>query len=124
MSYCRMADDSDVYVYPDSRGGFTCCVTVATRAEMLAHLEEHRANGDLVPERAIERLRAEMEAEASGLWDEYGRPLHPHTGNTVCPKCGENDEVGSSFDDAWCCHCGWRGSLTELRRRSTREAPT
>ena len=52
------------------------------------------------------------------LWDEYGRPLQPHTGNTVCPKCGEDDEVGSSFDDAWCCHCGWHGSIFEASRHT------
>ena len=46
------------------------------------------------------------------LWDEFGTPLYEHV---ACLKCGETDEVGSHFDGAWCCYCGWSGSLTGMR---------
>lgn len=48
------------------------------------------------------------------LWDTYGTPRLPHVD---CPNCREKDEVGSLFDQAWCCMpaCGWRGSLTAMR---------
>ena len=49
-------------------------------------------------------------AAPTALWDEHGTPLQPHV---ACPSCLEDDEVGSHFDSAWCCFCGWRGSLTE-----------
>lgn len=48
------------------------------------------------------------------LWDDWGTPRYPHVN---CPICGDEDadEVGSHFDHAWCCTCGWHGSLTEMR---------
>lgn len=46
----------------------------------------------------------------TALYDEYGTPTSKHPN---CPRCDE-DEIGSHFDDAWCCACGWRGSLAEL----------
>lgn len=69
MAFARFARDSDVYVYADTRGGFTCerCPGVgaefrcATAAEMLTHLlNEHRAKGQRVPDEAIEELRNEV----------------------------------------------------------------
>jgi hypothetical protein len=48
-------------------------------------------------------------APSSSLWDKWGTPRLPHR---PCPRCGESDEVGSHCDSAWCCYCGWRGSLT------------
>jgi hypothetical protein len=51
------------------------------------------------------------------LWDEYGVPKQQHV---PCPQCGdayETNEVGSSFDHAWCHRCGWQGSLTTMRSR-------
>ncbi|MCU0687471.1 MAG: hypothetical protein MUF34_35380 [Polyangiaceae bacterium] len=65
MAYARFARDSDVYVYEDVRGGFTCerCPKIgsqfrcATAHEMAEHLVGHRARGDRVPAAAIEELR-------------------------------------------------------------------
>lgn len=68
MAYARFGLDSDVYVYADTRGGYTCerCPTAgqtfrcATAREMAAHLlTEHRAKGELVPGDAIEELLGE-----------------------------------------------------------------
>lgn len=50
------------------------------------------------------------------LWDQYGTPLQRNS-DIPCPKCGEDGEVGSCFDWAWCCLCGWYGSYTELMSR-------
>lgn len=70
MAYARYARDSDVYVYADTRGGFTCerCPGIgsafrcATAAEMVTHLLiEHRAKGQRVPDDAIDALRNEEE---------------------------------------------------------------
>jgi hypothetical protein len=43
-------------------------------------------------------------------WDQYGTPLKKQPD---CLVCGD-DEIGSSFDGAWCHRCGWHGSLTWL----------
>ena len=68
MAFSRYGRDSDVYVYADTRGGYTCerCPKVgesfrcATATEMVNHLvSEHRAKGHRVPEDALEELRAE-----------------------------------------------------------------
>ena len=68
MAYARFGRDSDVYVYADSRGGFTCerCPTIgrqyrcATASEMVTHLlTDHRLKGQLVPNEAIAQLRDE-----------------------------------------------------------------
>ena len=91
MSYCRKnGEDSDVYVILTREGdgllrfGWEClgcqlapveesiipgvkipgCTFLLTRQDMIAHLEEHRASGDKVPERAFERLRREIAEEA------------------------------------------------------------
>lgn len=80
MSYARWSE-GDVYVYEDVSGGFTCCgcslhpdndkedgpdevksINVKTRQEMLAHLDKHVAAGHLVPSRAVERLKREIDA--------------------------------------------------------------
>lgn len=47
----------------------------------------------------------------SPYWDDFGVPRHRHV---PCPVCNDNDEVGSSFDHAWCHRCGWHGSLTDM----------
>jgi len=77
MSYCRWGENgSDVYVFGTGTGYVCmgCKFTKAkgdpaydttffhTRAGMLAHLYAHRAASDMVPEKALERLRRE-EAE-------------------------------------------------------------
>ena len=73
MSYCRknMAD-SDVYVYRhetgitcngcDLRGGYDI-ICVDTPGEMLDHLLDHTERGDMVPERATERLQREKDED-------------------------------------------------------------
>lgn len=76
MAFARFTRDSDVYVYEDTRGGFTCerCPGVgaqfrcATAAEMLAHLlHEHRAKGQRVPDEAIEELWNEVGIDSPTL---------------------------------------------------------
>lgn len=70
MAYARFGQDSDVYVYADSRGGYTClrCARFAgefrcaTAAEMVTHLlRVHRAKGELVPDEAIAELQRETD---------------------------------------------------------------
>jgi hypothetical protein len=68
MSLCRFARDSDVYVYRDYRGGFTCCgctlpdppgeFRAATTREMAEHLLVHRGRGEAVPEEVFSELAA------------------------------------------------------------------
>lgn len=70
MSYARFGwDDSDVYVFLNISGFLDCCgcsleawgemTRYETTADMLAHLEHHRHEGHTVPERCIERLKAD-----------------------------------------------------------------
>jgi hypothetical protein len=64
MSYARMGEDSDVYVY-QTWGGLTCCYCwllpekplYSTAREMLKHLDEHRATGHKVPDLAYEEIK-------------------------------------------------------------------
>ena len=68
MSYARMGcDGSDVYVY-ESDSGFIChwCsmhngkMWIEDTIEgMIAHLEDHRKNGDTVPDGTFEQLKAD-----------------------------------------------------------------
>ena len=67
MSYCRLSDESDVYVYMDADGGFTCCFckfgeeffNVDFEMEMVLHLMDHRVQGNKVPQCAIDQLMRE-----------------------------------------------------------------
>ncbi len=69
MSYARFGPGSDVYVYEDVAGGFTCCgcllttsrVNVETRQEMVEHLLGHLAAGDHVQQTTLDRLRDEAD---------------------------------------------------------------
>jgi hypothetical protein len=70
MSYARLAEDSDVYVFRCVYGALECCgcslsknhwARFDTTDAMLAHLDEHKAAGHDVPERAIVRLIEERE---------------------------------------------------------------
>jgi hypothetical protein len=65
MAFARFGRDSDVYVYADTRGGYSCerCPKVGesyhcqTAQEMVAHLIQfHRGRGDRVPDDAIAEL--------------------------------------------------------------------
>lgn len=74
MSYVRFGTfGSDVYVYPDVDLGLRCCACklespprgiaswdTRSRAELLAHLAEHRAAGHTVPDFVDEVLRDEI----------------------------------------------------------------
>ena len=68
MSFARMGcEGSDVYVYEYCSGGIACqwCQLYGTKGtwfakdaeEMIGHLEDHRAEGDTVPDSAFEQLR-------------------------------------------------------------------
>lgn len=67
MAYARYGRDSDVYVYQDARGGYTCeqCPGIGsqfrceTGQEMAAHLASHLAKGDKVPPDALIELAKE-----------------------------------------------------------------
>jgi hypothetical protein len=67
MAYARYGCDSDVYVYEDARGGYTCerCPSIGsqfrceTANEMAAHLASHVAKGDKVPAEALIELARE-----------------------------------------------------------------
>lgn len=67
MSYARIGFDSDVYVIHSVFGGMLCyCngeVGPMTRQEMVEHLLEHRAEGWVVPQRALDRLYREIAKE-------------------------------------------------------------
>lgn len=73
MSYVRWSSpghphsyDSSVYIYDNVSGGITCCGcdlsddswNCATAEEMIAHVEQHIAHGDAVPDFVIPRLKA------------------------------------------------------------------
>lgn len=69
MSYCRLSE-GDVYLYPTSDGLFCChdCymagglgnTVLESHQEALDHLTAHRDRGDVVPDRAFNRLRREI----------------------------------------------------------------
>ena len=71
MSYCRMGTDSDVYLIA-TFGGWWCCgcrltdgtEVIKRRAAVLSHLQDHKAAGHKVPQRAFQRIEREI-AEAS-----------------------------------------------------------
>ena len=82
MGYAHFAEDSDVHVIQDTKGGFTCLCSppslppfsCATAREMIDHLLVHRVQGDRVPEAALEALRWDakpdvvVEEEVEGLF--------------------------------------------------------
>ena len=69
MSYCRMSEESDVYVYP-SIHGIKCCsckllpdwedFNTLQAPNMLLHLLEHVRQGHKVPDHAFIRLMEEI----------------------------------------------------------------
>ncbi len=68
MSYCRFSE-GDEYVYLDCSGYLTCCGCHLdppawehhSTADMLAHLDAHRAAGHDVPDGCIEGLKADAD---------------------------------------------------------------
>lgn len=97
MSYARWGPDSDVYVYQTTpEGGRTvwlCCscslldiehsFTAGTRAEMIAHLQDHELRGHKVPSDARERLLSEIVNPPCAYWVDV-----PATGPKP-PRCGK-----------------------------------
>ena len=73
MSYCRMGDESDVYVFKSTFGYIECCycplesksVQLETRKQALAHLIKHRRHGHQVPQEVFDRLQAELKEEGN-----------------------------------------------------------
>jgi hypothetical protein len=69
MSYARFGEkECDVYVFLHTGGFLSCCgcwlepewdPAFATTAEMIAHLEAHKAAGHLVPDYTFDELRAD-----------------------------------------------------------------
>jgi hypothetical protein len=74
MSYCRMGEDSDVYVYHSVFGGMVCvCVRnppLMTKPQMVEHLLEHRDDGWQVPQRALDRLYREIVQEEEKMLED------------------------------------------------------
>jgi hypothetical protein len=77
MSYARFGPNSDVYVYADVGGYLNCCGCILsnnrtapsafdTTAEMLEHLEQHKAAGHQVPDYCISGLKED--AEENDKW--------------------------------------------------------
>lgn len=74
MSYCRMSDTSDVYVY-GSEKGYVCSwceldgkydndsdgTIFQTPQDIVNHLLEHRKIGNQVPQYAIDTLQSEID---------------------------------------------------------------
>ena len=66
MSYCRTGEDSDIYVYRKRPNLLVChsetgSFEASTEQEMIEHLLLHRRRGQRVPERALDRLKAERD---------------------------------------------------------------
>ena len=78
MAYARYGSDSDVYVYLSA--DYLLCMQcnveglefnsqgaiAYTTADMLKHLEQHRAVGDKVPDECVECLK--QDAEENDAW--------------------------------------------------------
>jgi hypothetical protein len=115
MSYARFSH-ADVYVYQDC-GGYLCCCGCwlnrpegkdgfgrsqyfSTTAEMLAHLEKHKAAGHDVPDDTIEALKEDA-AENDAWMAKVAAGMCPScNGSGVCHNY--HVEVGETE----CCHAG------------------
>ncbi len=78
MSYCRFSE-GDVYMFSSIAEGIMCCSCslvpkvepdvlsrdpiFTTPQEAIRHLEQHKKAGDIVPDRAIEVLKDELDKE-------------------------------------------------------------
>lgn len=79
MSYARVNDKSDVYIYPTTEGKLRCfsCDIVTTenfdsdRPGMLVHLEEHCKLGHKIPEKVLDRLKEEIAAYEARIQDGF-----------------------------------------------------
>jgi hypothetical protein len=120
MSYARLSDESDVYVYstgaffachfcgPDSRSHF-----FETSADMLAHLREHMERGDRVPQRALDEIakdqeendrefaaarKARTEAVKLDVRAAYESPLQPPEPAAVKPAPSSAADLRAAFE--------------------------
>jgi hypothetical protein len=59
-------------------------------------------------------------SDGENLWREDGTPRRKHPS---CVFCGA-DEIESSFDDARCRGCGWKGSLLEFYELEFKRRPS
>lgn len=99
MSYARMSDDSDVYIFEHANGFIQCCgcsitepedhewfgfANLNTAREALAHLDEHVALGHKVPQRAFERIREKHENLDAQIEKYVEPPRKPR-----CSYCGK-----------------------------------
>jgi hypothetical protein len=71
MSYIRWnEDESDVYIYRNTENKLICCSCSLVNGNgdficdgeinMLAHLRDHKASGDTVPEECFLRIEADI----------------------------------------------------------------
>lgn len=84
MSYARLTDTSDVYVYITSNGYYHCCwcglngnsifddptrerEKFRTTDLMLAHLDQHRDHGDMVEDSTYAEIREDQEENDANL---------------------------------------------------------
>ena len=83
MSYCRMYEDSDVYIYRHINGYIKCCsckfegldgltsyVILDTYEEAIEHLEKHIQAGHKVPDYAMQALKEDQKVMINKLADE------------------------------------------------------
>lgn len=88
MSYARMSDDSDVYIFSHASGFIQCCgcsitepedyewvgfANLKTAREALEHLDKHVELGHTIPQRAFDRIREEHE-DLDAPIEEYVTP--------------------------------------------------
>lgn len=75
MAYCRWGVDSDLYVYHQCSGGIVCtdCAGVFhRRSDVIRHVKEHEARGDLVPFDLIQNLEQEIRDIGDDVTDVIG----------------------------------------------------
>lgn len=69
VSYCRIGEfDSDVYVIRHVNGSLVCYCDLGDNSHLLEqgmidHLEHHQEIGHRVPQRALDRLKAERDGK-------------------------------------------------------------
>lgn len=69
MSYARFNGRSDVYIYENIGGGFTCCGPVLPTPEaMIEHVRQHILEGDTVPGDVIPKLIERRDTGTEGLY--------------------------------------------------------
>ena len=132
MAYARFID-SDVYVFASAYGPLECCGCSLggewdfwTTAEMLAHLDKHRAAGPSVPDDCIEALKAEaaendkraadIQAGMCFSCDGTGecRDFIPHDPKAHCAICNGTKR---------CSQCGGQGGNAPWAARAAGGGP-